>query len=145
MEKILIQSEFIYYGNGLQLMPVFLELPIPVVKRTNLSSLQPTGDAVEVEGMIAHPPGNCALLTGSACLVCLALNAQVHDVVSEEAGVVFALQKRNITCRLHSYPPQYPRPTRQQHSISSPQTFSYPSLLGCWRLRETHCHCPHPL
>ena len=52
MEKILILSEFIYYGNGLQLMPVFLELPIPVVKRTNLSSLQPTGDAVEVEGMV---------------------------------------------------------------------------------------------
>ena len=36
MEKILILSEFIYYGNGLQLMPVLLELPIPVVKRTNL-------------------------------------------------------------------------------------------------------------
>ena len=36
LEKILILSEFIYYGNGLQLMPVLLELPIPVVKRTNL-------------------------------------------------------------------------------------------------------------
>ena len=37
---------------------VLLELPVPVVQGTNLSSLKPTTDAVKVESMIAHPPSN---------------------------------------------------------------------------------------
>ena len=36
---------------------------------------------MEVESMVAHPPGHGALLTGSAGLVGLALDAEVHDVV----------------------------------------------------------------
>ena len=39
------------------------------------------GDAVEVEGVVAHPPGHGALLASGAGLVGLALDAQVHDVV----------------------------------------------------------------
>ena len=62
-------------------MAVFLELPVPVVQRTDLPGLQPPGDAVEVEGVVAHPPGHGALLAGGAGLVSLALDAQVHDVV----------------------------------------------------------------
>ena len=79
-------------------MSVLLELPVPVVEGADLSGLQPAGDAVEVEGMIApgfsicesrflgtsfdsHAPCHGALLTGGGGLVCLALDAQVHDMV----------------------------------------------------------------
>ena len=43
---------------------------------------------MEVEGVVAHPPGHCALLAGSAGLVGLALDAQVHDVVPAYGAVV---------------------------------------------------------
>ena len=33
-------------------MSVLLELPVPVVQGTNLSGLEPSGDAVEVEGVV---------------------------------------------------------------------------------------------
>ena len=49
-------------------MSIFLELPVPVVKGTNLSGLEPPGDAVKVEGVIAHPPSHSALFTGGAGL-----------------------------------------------------------------------------
>ena len=45
-------------------------------------------DAVEVEGVVAHPPGHGALLAGGAGLVGLALDAQVHDVVPADGAVV---------------------------------------------------------
>merc|ERR1719356_1933288 len=70
------------------LMSILLELPVPVVERTNLSGLQPPGDAVEVEGVVTHPPGHSALLTGSTRLISLTLDAQVHDVVPADGAVV---------------------------------------------------------
>ena len=48
---------------------VLLELPVPVVEGADLPGLQPAGDAVEVEGVVTHPPGNRALLAGGARLV----------------------------------------------------------------------------
>ena len=39
--------------------------------------------------MVTHPPGHGALLTGSAGLVGLALDAQVHDVVAGKVPVIF--------------------------------------------------------
>ena len=47
---------------------ILLELPVPVIQRTNLSGLEPPGDAVEVEGVITHSPGHGALLTGGTRL-----------------------------------------------------------------------------
>ena len=49
-------------------MSVLLELPVPVVEGADLPGLQPAGDAVEVEGVVTHPPGNRALLAGGARL-----------------------------------------------------------------------------
>ena len=49
-------------------MSVLLELPVPVVEGTDLPGLQPPGDAVEVEGVVAHPPGHGTLLAGGARL-----------------------------------------------------------------------------
>ena len=69
-------------------MSVFLELPFPVVEGADLPGLEPPGDAVEVEGVVAHPPGHGALLAGGAGLVGLALDAQVHDVVPADGAVV---------------------------------------------------------
>merc|ERR1719270_2407337 len=70
------------------LMSIFLELPVPVVKGTNLSGLEPSGDAVKVEGVGAHPPGHGAFFTGGTGLICLTLNAKVHDVVPADGAVV---------------------------------------------------------
>ena len=52
-----------------------MELPLSIVKWTNLSGLQPARDAVEVKGMVAHSPCHGALFTSSRGLVCLAFNA----------------------------------------------------------------------
>ena len=50
------------------LVSVLLELPVPVVQGADLPGLQPPGDAVEVERVVAHPPGHGTLLTGGAGL-----------------------------------------------------------------------------
>ena len=52
-----------------------MELPLPVVQGTDLSGLEPAGDAVEMEGMVADSPGYSALLTSSRGLVSLTFNA----------------------------------------------------------------------
>ena len=49
-------------------MSVLLELPVPVVEGADLPGLQPPGDAVEVEGVVTHPPGHGALLASGAGL-----------------------------------------------------------------------------
>ena len=83
---------------------ILLEFPLTVVQRAHLTSLQPTRDTVEMEGMlhkwqeerimnsdwngnpaefrstrimtdIANPPSDSALFTRGRCLVRLALNA----------------------------------------------------------------------
>ena len=67
---------------------ILLELPVPVVERADLPSLEPPGDAVEVEGVVAHAPRDGALLGGRRRLVGLALDAEVHDVVAADGAVV---------------------------------------------------------
>lgn len=69
-------------------MSVLLELPLPVVQRAHLPGLEPPRDAVEVECVVADAPGHGALLRGGRCLVRLALDAQVHDVVPADGAVV---------------------------------------------------------
>lgn len=58
---------------------VLLELPIPIIERTHLAGLQPPGDAVEMERVVADAPGYCALLAGSGGLVRLTLDACPED------------------------------------------------------------------
>ena len=79
---------FISVPLDLCLMPVLLELPVSVVKGADLPGLEPSGDAVEVEGVVAHAPRDGALLGGRRRLVGLALDAQVHDVVPADGAVV---------------------------------------------------------
>ena len=67
---------------------ILLELPVPVVERADLPGLEPPGDAVEVEGVVAHAPRDGALLGGRRRLVGLALDAEVHDVVAADGAVV---------------------------------------------------------
>ena len=76
------QVEFIF------LSAVSLVFPVPVAQGADAPGLEPPGDAVEVEGVVAHPPGHCALLAGGAGLVGLTLDAQVHDVVPADGAVV---------------------------------------------------------
>lgn len=71
-----------------QLSSVLLEFPISVVEWAHLAGLEPTGDAVVVEGMVADTPGNGTLFIDSRSLVCLTLNAEIHDMVTADSAVV---------------------------------------------------------
>ena len=71
----------------------------------------------------SHSPSHGALLTGGGGLVCLTLDAQVHDVVPEDSihkapGEI--PEKLINTCRSHSCPQQYPTPKEPLRSIFSP-------------------------
>ena len=88
-------------------MAILLELPVPVVERANLPSLEPPGDAMEVEGMVAHAPRDRALLRGRRCLVRLALDAEIHDVIAADGAVVHhdvPCPKRHCVPLLHLEP-----------------------------------------
>lgn len=67
--------------RGIQWLPCgtpphsLVELPLPVVKGTHPSGLEPARDAVEMESVVAYSPGHGALLTDGGGLVGLALNA----------------------------------------------------------------------
>jgi len=67
---------------------ILLELPVSVIKRANLSSLQPSGNAVEVEGVIANSPCDGAFFVGSSALVGLTFDTEIHDMVSADSTVV---------------------------------------------------------
>lgn len=69
-------------------MAILLELPFTVVERTDLACLQPPGDAVEVESVIADSPGDRTLLSNGWGMVRLAFYAEVHDVVPAYGTVV---------------------------------------------------------
>merc|ERR1719384_1185630 len=68
--------------------PILLKLPLAIVQGADLPSLQPTRDAMKVEGVIADAPSHGALLAGVGTLVRLALNAQIHDVVPADGAIV---------------------------------------------------------
>lgn len=70
------------------LTAILLELPISVVEGANLAGLEPAGNAVEMESMVADSPCYSAFLTSGRSLVCLAFDAQVHNVVSADGTVV---------------------------------------------------------
>lgn len=72
----------------IQLVSVFLKLPLPVVQRAHLSGLQPAGNTVEMESMVADTPGYSALLRGCRSLVGLALYTEIHDVVPTNSTVI---------------------------------------------------------
>ena len=65
-----------------------MELPLSVVERADIPSLQPSGDAVEVERVVADTPSGVAVLIRSRHLVCLTVNAKIHDVVPADRAVV---------------------------------------------------------
>ena len=67
---------------------VLLKVPLTVIKGAHLPRLEPPRDAVEVECVVAYPPCHRALLRRRRALVCLALDTQVHDVVSADRAVV---------------------------------------------------------
>jgi hypothetical protein len=102
------EKRIITLWTKIQFWYLLLEFPLPVVQRADLPGLQPPWNTVEVESMlqrttifiiwgdnnmsdgtyVANSPGNSALVTRSRSLVRLALNAQVHDVVSADGAVV---------------------------------------------------------
>ena len=71
-----------------KLMTVFLEFPITVIKRANLTSFQPPRDTMEMKCMITHSPSHGTFFWGYGGLISLAFNAQIHDVVSANGAIV---------------------------------------------------------
>ena len=65
-----------------------LVLPLLVVQRANLSSLQPSADAVQMERMVTYSPRDGTLLSLRGQLVGLTFDAEVHDVVSTNGARV---------------------------------------------------------
>ena len=63
------------------------EIPFLVAERAHLSIFQPSGDTVEVEGMITLTPSQNAIL--GSILIGLALDAWVHCVVSANGTVIY--------------------------------------------------------
>lgn len=70
------------------LVAIFLEVPLAIVQWAHLTRLQPTWDAMEVKGVIAYAPGDGALLACGRCLIRLAFDTEVHDVVATNGAIV---------------------------------------------------------
>ena len=75
-----------YFGK--HSVSVLLELPFFVVKGTHRSSLQPSRNAMEVEGMVALTPGRRAVSLAFRHLRSLAVDAGLHDVVLANGTVI---------------------------------------------------------
>ena len=69
-------------------MTIFLKFPVTVIQWANLTSFQPSGDAMEMKGMITHSPSHRALFGGYRCLIGLAFNAKIHNMVSTNGAIV---------------------------------------------------------
>lgn len=67
---------------------VFLEFPVPVIQGTHRPCLEPSRNAMEVKGVIANTPSNCALLAGRRGLVRLTFDTQIHYVIAADGAVI---------------------------------------------------------
>ena len=67
---------------------IALIVPFFVAQRAHCSRLEPPGDTVEVEGMVAGAPCLGALFGSVRYLLSLAFHAGLHDVVSADGAVV---------------------------------------------------------
>jgi len=70
------------------LTTILLELPVSIVQWTDLTCLQPPGDAMEVECVVADTPSHSTLLASCRCLICLTFDAEIHDVISADCTIV---------------------------------------------------------
>lgn len=59
-----------------------MELPLSIVKGTHASLVEPSGNAMEVESVVAHAPSDLAFVSSVGVGVGLAVNARLHDVVT---------------------------------------------------------------
>ena len=67
---------------------VSLELPVLVVEGTPVLLLEPSRDAVEVEGVVASAPSSSAFVLCICDLVGLTVDAGLHDVVLANSTVI---------------------------------------------------------
>lgn len=68
-------TKSIQFRGGAWDLNVLVELPFSIVKGAHLSGLQPSGDTMEVEGVVAHTPCHCTFLASCRGLVGLTLYA----------------------------------------------------------------------
>lgn len=90
-----------YSNQFYELTAILLIIPLFVVQRTHLTGLEPTRNAVEMKGVVACTPSHSALLLGArAQRVCLALNAQIHNLVATNGAIVHGHVPRPERLRL---------------------------------------------
>lgn len=86
VNELLMWIIFSLFSNSS--VTVSLELPVSVVQWADLSSFQPSWDAMEVKGVIADTPSLSALLWGISDLTGLAFDARIHDMVTADGTIV---------------------------------------------------------
>lgn len=69
-------------------MTILLEFPFPIVQGTYLTSFQPPGNTVKVESVITYSPSHGTFLTRGRGLIRLALDTQIHNMISTNCTVV---------------------------------------------------------
>ena len=122
-----------------------MKLPFFVIKGAADSGLEPPGNAVEVERVIANSPRRGALLRCVGHRVSLAVDAGLHDVVLADGAVVNV----NIYTQSCENGPQasrplllakriftYPKTKDRRHSTFSLQIFFVQKLLPFFLLKQ---------
>ena len=87
---------------------VSLELPVLVVEWTPVLLLEPSRDAVEVEGVVASAPSSSAFFLRICDLIGLTVDAGLHDVVPANSTIINCVIKNQRETAVHLFILSFP-------------------------------------
>ena len=89
MKKCTTKSTFgPFYTLIRSITTILLEFPFLIIKWTNDSGREPSRNAVEMIGVIAHSPRNFTFFSFFFGGIGLAIDTRLHDVVPANSAVV---------------------------------------------------------